>query len=63
LAPFRRAQFRLEGRLEKSWKEHNLIVEAILRGECAAAADAARKHVALVSEASAVFASDRSIAV
>lgn len=63
LAPFRRAQFRLDGRLEKSWKEHNLIVEAILRGESAAAGDAARKHVALVSEASAVFASDRSVAV
>ena len=59
LAPFRRAQFRLDGRLEKSWKEHNLIVEAIMRGEAIAAGEAARNHVALVSEASAVFASDR----
>jgi len=56
LAPFRRAQFRLEGRLEKSWKEHDLIVEAIVRGDAQAAGDAARNHVALVSAASAAFA-------
>lgn len=58
LAPFRRAQFRLEGRLEKSWKEHDLIVSAIVRGDAEAAGAAARNHVALVSVASAVFASD-----
>jgi len=58
LAPFRRAQFRLEGRLEKSWKEHDLIVTAILRGDAEAAGAAARNHVALVSVASAVFAAD-----
>jgi DNA-binding GntR family transcriptional regulator len=58
LAPFRRAQFRLEGRLEKSWKEHDLIVGAIIRRDDVAAGEAARNHVALVSEASAVFASD-----
>jgi DNA-binding GntR family transcriptional regulator len=58
LAPFRRAQFRLDGRLEKSWKEHDLIVAAILTGDGDAAGSAARNHVALVSEASAVFASE-----
>jgi DNA-binding GntR family transcriptional regulator len=56
LAPFRRAQFRLPGRLAKSWDEHDRIVTAILRGDGAAAAAAAKAHVSLVSEASAVFA-------
>jgi DNA-binding GntR family transcriptional regulator len=58
LAPFRRAQFRLEGRLEKSWKEHDLIVAAVIRGDAEAAGQAARNHVTLVSAASAVFASE-----
>ncbi len=59
LSPFRRAQFRLAGRLEKSWKEHDVIVNAILRGDGATAAAAARAHVSIVSEVSAVFATDR----
>jgi DNA-binding GntR family transcriptional regulator len=57
LAPFRRAQFRLAGRLAKSWSEHDAIVTAIQRGDGAAAGAAAKAHVSLVSEASAVFAS------
>jgi DNA-binding GntR family transcriptional regulator len=56
LAPFRRAQFRLRGRLSKSWEEHDAIVTAILR---AIASEAARRHVATVSNASAVFATLR----
>ncbi len=56
LAPFRRAQFMLPGRLAKSWQEHDLIVTAIMRGDAAAAGKAARDHVSIVSEASAVFA-------
>lgn len=56
LAPFRRAQFRLAGRLSKSWQEHDVIVTAIMRGDAAAAGAAARAHVSIVSEASAVFA-------
>jgi DNA-binding GntR family transcriptional regulator len=59
LAPFRRAQFRLAGRLSKSWQEHNIIVTAILRGDAVGAAAAAKAHVAIVSEASAVFATAR----
>ena len=55
LAPFRRAQFRLGGRLARSWEEHESIVTAILRADAAAAATA-RAHVAPVSTASAVFA-------
>lgn len=57
LAPFRRAQFRLVGRLAKSWEEHDEIVTAILRGDANAAAEAARSHVSKVSSASSVFAS------
>ena len=57
LAPFRRAQFRLPGRLAKSWDEHDAIVTAIMRGDAAAAGAAAKAHVSIVSEASAVFAS------
>ena len=57
LAPFRRAQFRLRGRLLKSWEEHDAIVRAVMRADAVAAAEAARAHVATVSDASAVFAS------
>lgn len=56
LAPFRRAQFMLPGRLAKSWQEHDVIVTAIMRGDSAAAGQAAKDHVSIVSEASAVFA-------
>ena len=56
LAPFRRAQFRLSGRLSKSWDEHDAIVTAIMRGDGVAAGLAAKAHVSIVSEASAVFA-------
>ncbi|MDP3899286.1 MAG: GntR family transcriptional regulator [Mesorhizobium sp.] len=57
LAPFRRAQFRLPDRVAKSWSEHAQIVAAIMRGDGAAAAAAAKAHVSIVSEASAVFVS------
>ena len=56
LSPFRRAQFRLEGRLSKSWGEHDQIVAAILRGDAAAAGIAAYDHVSIVRDASATFA-------
>ncbi|RUV27184.1 MAG: GntR family transcriptional regulator [Mesorhizobium sp.] len=58
LAPFRRAQFMLPGRLAKSWQEHDVIVTAIMRGDAAAAGKAAWDHVSIVSEASAMFAAD-----
>lgn len=58
LAPFRRAQFRMLGRLRKSWEEHDAIVTAILRGDGEAAAIATRAHVITVSAASAAFVSD-----
>lgn len=56
LAPFRRAQFRLSGRLSKSYEEHDRIVTAILRADPVAAGQAAFDHVSIVSNASTVFA-------
>lgn len=56
LAPFRRAQFRLEGRLDHSWNEHGKIVDAILCGAGQAAASAAYSHVSIVGAASIIFA-------
>lgn len=59
LAPFRRAQFRLPTRLSQSFLEHEAIVTAILRGDSAAAEQAARAHVSIVSEASASITAHR----
>lgn len=56
LAPFRRAQFRLPGRLAKSYEEHDQIVMAILRADPAGAGSATFRHVSIVSDASVVFA-------
>lgn len=56
LAPFRRAQFRLPGRLAKSYDEHDAIVTAVMRADTAGAGLAAYSHVSIVSDASAVFA-------
>ncbi len=56
LSPFRRAQFRIVGRLSKSWHEHDGIVAAIMRADGEAAERAARSHVEIVSEVSAQFA-------
>lgn len=51
LAPFRRGQFNLAGRLSKSYAEHDIIVQAILRGDQARAHQAALAHVEKVSDA------------
>ena len=56
LAPFRRAQFRLPGRLAKSYDEHDVIVTAIMRADAVGAGQAAYSHVAIVSDVSTVFA-------
>lgn len=50
LAPFRRAQFHLEGRPPRSHKEHDAVVKAILRGDAATAHSAMLKHVTLVED-------------
>ena len=48
--PFRRAQFRLIGRLAKSHVEHDRVVLAISRGDRAGAASAMRAHIMTVGE-------------
>jgi len=50
LQPFRRAQFGALGRLQKSHAEHELIVEAILRGDRNEAELAMRRHIAIVGD-------------
>ncbi len=60
LAPFRRAQFNLRGRLAASWREHDSVVEAILRGDGDGAARAMRDHLATVSGAAAEYVSTQS---
>ncbi len=62
LAPFRRAQFRLDGRLQKSWREHDRIVQSILARDAAAAGSAARDHLTVVGAASVIFVNDDVIA-
>ena len=48
--PFRRAQFRLLGRLAKSHVEHDRVVLAILRSDRAGAAAAMRAHILTVGD-------------
>ncbi len=55
LAPFRRAQFRLHGRLRKSYEEHEEIVNAILQQDSLEAGKSAYQHVSIVSDASLIF--------
>jgi DNA-binding GntR family transcriptional regulator len=56
VAPFRRAQFRNLGRLAKSHVEHDRVVEAVLRGERARAAEAMRAHIMTVCREYEVYA-------
>ena len=46
--PFRRAQFRILGRLAKSHAEHDRVVQAILRGEHVLAAQTMYAHITTV---------------
>ena len=48
LSPFRRAQFRVEGRLPKSHSEHDAVVRAILQADAHAAHAAMLHHVTRV---------------
>jgi DNA-binding GntR family transcriptional regulator len=48
--PFRRAQFRILGRLAKSHIEHDQVVEAILRGDRAGASAAMHAHIITVRD-------------
>jgi DNA-binding GntR family transcriptional regulator len=48
--PFRRAQFRIRGRLANSHVEHDRVVQAILRGERVMAAQTMYAHIITVGE-------------
>jgi len=50
LAPFRRAQFRTEGRLSRSHAEHGAVVKAILACDAPAAHAAMFHHMSLVED-------------
>lgn len=51
LAPYRRSQFRTQGRLERSYQEHDAVVKAILVG------DPARAHASMLHHVDQVEAS------
>lgn len=59
LAPYRRGQFALLGRLALSFAEHGRVVDAIIRGEAAVAGAAMHAHVAIVSLASVDYMAGR----
>lgn len=59
VAPFRRAQFRASGRLAGSYREHDLVVQAILRGDRDGAAEAMRNHIGIVRDAFHTYAETR----
>ncbi|HUB94868.1 MAG TPA: GntR family transcriptional regulator [Stellaceae bacterium] len=61
LAPYRRGQFAMLGRLALSFAEHDRVVSAIVRGDAASAAAAMHAHVATVSIASADYVAGRSL--
>ncbi|HAD87088.1 MAG TPA: GntR family transcriptional regulator [Rhodospirillaceae bacterium] len=48
VAPYRRAQFRVTGRLDLSYREHDAVVQAILRGDGEGAQQAMNGHLKLV---------------
>jgi DNA-binding GntR family transcriptional regulator len=51
VGPFRRAQFRVSGRLKRSNEEHDAVVRAILVGDALGAHKAMLHHVSLVETA------------
>lgn len=59
VAPFRRAQFRAAGRLSGSYEEHDLVVQAIMRGDQAGASEAMRNHIGVVRDAFHSYAETR----
>jgi DNA-binding GntR family transcriptional regulator len=55
VGPFRRAQFRMDGRLTRSNQEHDTVVRAIVAGDAAGAHAAMLHHVSLVEDAYEAF--------
>jgi DNA-binding GntR family transcriptional regulator len=60
VGPFRRAQFRIEGRLTRSNQEHGAVVRAILAGDAGLAHAAMLHHVSLVEDAYETFSTNLS---
>lgn len=60
LAPYRRAQFNVLGRLADSWSEHDRVVTAILRADGDGAAHAVRAHMTTVGVTTRHYVSARS---
>ena len=56
VGPYRRAQFRVDGRLLRSNQEHDAVVRAIVSGDAAGAHAAMIHHVSLVEDAFEAFA-------
>ncbi|MEC9346793.1 MAG: GntR family transcriptional regulator [Pseudomonadota bacterium] len=52
VAPYRRAQFNVTGRVGLSWDEHDAVVDAIIDGQDEAAYRAMRRHILTVKDAS-----------
>jgi len=50
LRPYRRLQLRVRNRMANSFREHGEIVEAILAGDEARAAESLRRHVGVIGE-------------
>jgi DNA-binding GntR family transcriptional regulator len=63
LAPYRRGQFAVLGRLALSFAEHERVVCAIVRGDAASASAAMHAHVSTVGVASADYVAGRAEAV
>jgi DNA-binding GntR family transcriptional regulator len=59
IAPFRRAQFRVLGRIARSWQEHDLVVRAVLAGDGRAAEAAMRAHLLTVRDAAQDYQAGR----
>jgi len=59
VGPFRRAQFQVEGRPNRSTEEHGAVVRAILSGDPAGAHAAMLHHVGLVEDAFEAYAADK----
>lgn len=55
VGPFRRVQFRMQGRLKRSNEEHGAVVRAILAGDAVGAHAAMLHHVSLVEDAYEAF--------
>jgi DNA-binding GntR family transcriptional regulator len=59
IAPFRRAQFRVPGRIARSWQEHDGVVRALLACDGPGAEAAMREHLLTVRDAAEGYRAGR----